>query len=907
MQHPARMPGGAWGITWMSESAAFGQWLRQRRKAYDLTQEDLAERVNCGFETIRKIESGRRRPSRSMAELLGQALGIPAAELPAFVEFARLGSGSPEPAAPASQEAPVAPPLTPPPRRRAPLDLPVFRTTLVGRTREAGEVGDLLARDEVRLVTLLGPPGIGKTRLSMQVAAAMHEQLADGAVFVPLAAVTDPAQAGAAIARRLGAKEVSGQPLSETLKNYLQGKELLLVLDNFEQIIPAAPLVGELIDACPELKVLVSSRTALALYGEQQYPVPPLALPDPQARPALDALTHYEAIDLFVQRARALKPDFRLTADTAPAVAEICRQLDGLPLAIELAAARTKALAPAAILARLSNRLALLTGGPADRTPRQQTLRGAIAWSDDLLDAADKTLFRRMAVFVRGATLDAVEAICRLPGEPPLDALAGVTSLLDKSLLRDTDAPGDERRYSMLWTIREYAEEQLVAHGEADAIRRQHADYYLALVEAAEPHLRSAGRDAWLARLDQEHDNVLAALGWGLAAPERAGLALRMAGALHWFWYFRGYLSEGRDWIERALAAAGAERPTAAGAKALDAAGRLALLQDDYAVMRPRLEESVAVWRAVGDDQGLAYALANLGIATAYRNRDVSAGGHLLIEEAVNRFRATGDQWGLAFALDLMGDVTGLLGGDDLTVALCKEESLATYRELGDQWGIATELSELGQLALRQGDYDTARTQLEEAVALEQVAGDRWFAAHSIRSLGDIAWHQGDLARAQALYNESLALYRELGDTLRASAALRNLGHIARDQGDYGEAAILFRRSLRLVHDLGNEQTVALCLAALAGVAALQGRPERAARLFGAADALREASRGLVPAPDLAASERGQAIARATLGEAAFARAWAEGRALPVAEAVAYAIRPGDDARQPAVPLSSTS
>ena len=891
----------------MSESAAFGQWLRQRRKAYDLTQEDLAERVNCGFETIRKIEAGRRRPSRSMAELLGQALGIPAAELPAFVEFARLGSGSPEPDAPASTVAAAAPPLTPPPRRRAPLDLPVFRTTLVGRTREAGEVRDLLARDEVRLVTLLGPPGIGKTRLSMQVAAATHEQLADGAVFVPLAAVTDPAQVGAAIARRLGAKEGSGQPLSETLKNYLQGKELLLVLDNFEQIIPAAPLVGELIDACPDLKVLVSSRTALALYGEQQYPVPPLALPDPQAHPALDTLKQYEAIDLFVQRARALKPDFHLTAETAPAVAEICRQLDGLPLAIELAAARSKVLAPAAILARLSNRLSLLTGGPADRTPRQQTLRGAIAWSDDLLDAADKALFRRMAVFVRGATLDAVAAICPLPGEPPPDALAGVTSLLDKSLLRDTDAPGDERRYSMLWTIREYAEEQLVAHGEADAIRRQHADYFLALVEAAEPHLRSAGRDAWLARLDQEHENLQAALGWCLAAPERASLALRMAGALHWFWYFRGYLSEGRDWIERALAAAGDERRTAAGAKALDAAGRLALLQDDYAVMRPRLEESVAVWRAVGDDQGLAYALANLGIATAYRNRDVSAGGHLLIEEAVDRFRATGDQWGLAFALDLMGDVTGLLGGDDLTVALCKEESLATYRELGDQWGIATELSELGQLALRQGDYDTARTQLEEAVTLEQVAGDRWFAAHSIRSLGDIAWHQGDLARAQALYNESLALYRELGDTLRASAALRNLGHIARDQGDYGEAAILFRRSLRLVHDLGNEQTVALCLAALAGVAALQGRHERAARLFGAADALREASRGLQPAPDLAASERGQTVARAALGEAAFARAWDEGRALPVAEAVAYATRPGDDARRPVVPLGSSS
>ncbi len=899
----------------MSESAAFGQWLRQRRKAYDLTQEDLAERVNCGFETIRKIESGRRRPSRSMAELLGQALGIPAAELPAFVEFARLGSGGAEPEAAASKEAGVAPPLappnlTPPPRRRAPLDLPVFRTTLVGRMREAGEVRDLLARAEVRLVTLLGPPGIGKTRLSMQVAAAMHEQLVDGAVFVPLAAVTDPAMVGTTIARRLGAKEVSGQPLSDTLKNYLQGKELLLVLDNFEQIIPAAPLVGDLIDACPELKVLVSSRTALALYGEHQFPVPPLALPDPQAPATLDALKQYEAIDLFVQRARALKPDFNLTAETAPVVAEICRRLDGLPLAIELAAVRSKALAPAAILARLGNRLALLTGGAADHTPRQQTLRGAIAWSDDLLDPAEKTLFRRMAVFVRGATLDAVEAICRLPDArdaPGADALAGVTSLLDKSLLRDTDPVGGERRYSMLWTIREYAEEQLAVSGEAATIREQHARYYLALVEAAEPHLRSAGRDVWLARLDQEHDNLQAALAWGLAEPERVDLALRMAGALHWFWYFRGYLSEGRDWIERALAAAGGARRTAAGAKALDAAGRLALLQDDYAVMRPRLEESVAVWREVGDAGGLAYALANLGIATAYRNREISAGGHLLIEEAVEQFRASGDQWGLAFALDLMGDVTGLLGGDDLTVALCKEESLAVYRELDDQWGIATELSELGQLALRQGDYDTARTQLEEAVALEQVAGDRWFAAHSIRSLGDVAWHQGDLARAQALYTESLALYRELGDTLRASAALRNLGHIARDQGDYSEAGILFRRSLRLVHDLGNEQTVALCLAALAGVAAAQGRHERAARLFGAADALREASRGLLPAPDLAAAERGQAAARAALGDAAFALAWDEGRALTVAEAVAYGQRPGDDARRPVVPLGSSA
>src|SRR5438034_5455341 len=419
----------------MAEAETFREWMRQMRKAHDLIQEQLADRIGCSPETIRKIEAGRRRPSRQMVDLLADTFDVPQEDRPALMRLARTGSGTEEPVLPGLpglQPAEATP--APPPERT---NVPVLPTSFIGRDKERARVGEMLMREGVRLLTLTGPPGIGKTRLSFQVAYDLLDQLRDGAFWVALSPVSDPSLVIAAITQALKVKEVPNQERMDLLKSYLRDKQMLLVLDNFEQVLDAGPFVVELIVACPDLKVIVSSRAGLNLYGEHEFLLPPLSLPDPEEPADLEAIAQCEAIKLIVERSRAVNPDFELTEANALIVAEICRQLDGLPLAIELAAVRSKVLSPQAILARLSSRLKLLTTGAQDLTPRQRTLRGAIDWSYDLLNSDDRVLFRRMSVFL-GSTLDSVEGVCRLPGEPEeaLEALEGVSSLLGQSLLR---------------------------------------------------------------------------------------------------------------------------------------------------------------------------------------------------------------------------------------------------------------------------------------------------------------------------------------------------------------------------------------------------------------------------------------------------------------------------------------
>src|SRR5579859_348026 len=804
----------------MSSSLAFGQWLRQRREDCDLSREALARQANCSAETIRKYEAGTSHPSRELVAGIAAALAVPDAEIPALIEFARrcaTPAETPVSAGPAST-------ISPRPRPPHPGYLPVARTSFVGREQQIATLCSWLTQPDARLVTLLGSPGIGKTRLGLAVAARLRPRFPDGVFFIGLGALTDPALVAPTIAHILGLQEGAGRPLHESLLDYLQDKQVLLLLDNFEHLTPAVPLVSRLLDTCPGLQVLVTSRVALALYGERPFVVPALTLPAADSVLPLAAYAEVEAIALFMQRARASRPLLELNAHTAPVIAEICHRLDGVPLALELAAARCRLLPLPELLARLTHSLRVLTAGAADWPPRQRSLRAAIAWSYDLLAPAEQLLFRRLAVFVRGATLDAVAAVCHLPDDPPRDPLDEITSLLDKSLLNSETAPVEEARWWMLWSIREYAQEQTAAVGETERIQAQHAAYYLALAEAAEPHLRSPQRELWLARLDREHDNLRAALTWCLAAPERAETGLRLAGALHWFWYFRGYLTEGREWLEKALERAGMVRQTAAGARALAAAGRLAFLQDDYAVMLPRLEESVASARAVGARHELAYGLAYLGLALTCRTRSIEAGGARLIEEAVAIFREVVDDWGLAFALDALAHAMGWLDGSRETITRYKQESLDLYRRLDDLWGTAYQLSELGRIALFFGDYEAARTLLEEGLGLERQVGDKWRIAHSVRSLGDVAWYRDDLTRATVLYEESLGLFQQLGDRADASNALRHLGHVAHERGDQEAAAHYYRRSLTLVCELGHEQNIALCLAALAAVATATGQ-----------------------------------------------------------------------------------
>jgi predicted ATPase/class 3 adenylate cyclase len=458
-------------------------------------------------------------------------------------------------------------------------NLPLQPTPLVGREKEVAQVCDLLRSDETRLLTLTGPGGIGKTRLALQAAADLLDDFSDGTFFVPLATLTEAELFLPAVAETLGVKEIGEQPLDESLKDYLSERRLLLVLDNFEQVLEAAPAVTELLAGAPGLKVLATSRAPLGLYGEHEFPVPPLSMPDLKRPPPLERLTQYEAVGLFVERAQAVKPDFKVTNDSAPAVAEICVRLDGLPLAIELAAARIKMLPPKAMLQRLGSRLKLLTGGARDLPERQRTLRATIEWSHALLDEGEQLLFARLAVFSGGRTLEAIEAICDTKGDLPVEAFEGVSSLLDKSLLRQEESPEGEPRFVMLETIHEFAREKLQESEEGEEIKTLHAHYFLALAEEAYPELKGANQLDWLGKLETEHDNMRAALSWALERKE-AEVALRLGGALWWFWSVRGYHSEGRRWLEAVLAIDGRGSPEVQ-AMARAGAGALALEQGD--------------------------------------------------------------------------------------------------------------------------------------------------------------------------------------------------------------------------------------------------------------------------------------------------------------------------------------
>ncbi|HEX5505900.1 MAG TPA: protein kinase, partial [Thermomicrobiales bacterium] len=701
--------------------------------------------------------------------------------------------------------APYLPPATlAAPPREPRHNLPAPATPLVGRERDIAAVRALLRRPDARLVALTGPGGTGKTRLSLAVAADLVADFADGVWFVPLDAVGDPHLVIPTIAQTLGLREAGGRPIAERLESDLREKELLLVLDNFEQVLDAAPDLADLLGAAPRLKVLASSRAPLQLYGEQEYPVPPLPLPAAGRRMSLRELERVPAVALFVQRARALQPDFRLDAANAPAIATICARLDGLPLAIELAAARVKLLTPREMLAWLDRPLALLTGGARDLPARQRTLRGAIEWSERLLTPAERRLFRRLAVFVGGWALPAAEPVGAAAGDPGLGVLEGLESLLDKSLLVRDDAAG-ETRFAMLQTIREYGVERLAESGEAAVTRQAHAVQYLRLAETAYDRLTRADQVGWLDRLEREHGNLRAALTWLIEAGE-ADLALRLAASLWNFWMLRGYLSEGRRWLAAALAA-GARGDPLQRSRVLDGASTLARYQGDLGPGIAFLRESLELSRGLGDKRGIAFGLN-----------------------------------GLAF------------------------------------------------LAHHQGDLARARALLEEALALFEARGDTFGRALILTNLGLVARSEGNIAEAVALQERSLALSRELGERWGWGMALTRLGMATLLQGDAARARTFLREALTLYRELGDPRATAECLEGLAGVAGAQGSPARAARLFGAAAALR-ADLG-VPMPSFIRRyyEHFLAAARAHADEAAFAAAWAEGEALPLAEAITYAL-----------------
>jgi predicted ATPase len=733
-------------------------------------------------------------------------------------------------------------------------NLPVPPTPIIGREAEVATARRLLLDDETSLVTFTGPGGTGKTRLALQVAFDVRGQFRDGAHFVGLAPVSDPALVASRVAQTLNVRETGGgRSLNESLKDYLHHKQLLLFLDNFEQVIAAALLVGELLEHCPQLKMLVTSRVPLRLRSEREYFVSPLALPDRQSPPDTERLRQSAAVELFVQRALEAKPGFTLTAESAPIVADICHRLDGLPLAIELAAARVKVLSPQALLARLERRLDVLTGGARDLPERQKTLRNTIAWSYDLLEPGARTLFRRLAVFVGGWTLEAAEAVCNVGGDLGVEIMDELESLADNSLLVQSTGPDGEWRYGMLATIREYAMERLVESEDVDALRQRHADFFLKLAETAGPYLTTGQRQSWLATLEIEHDNLRAALTWSRSEKGDARLGLRLAGALDWFWFFRGHLSEGRAWVVGIVAHAQDAENTLSKARALSGAGGLAWAQGDYPAARDLLEHSIALCRDSGalGRYALARSLMLLGFVNVNQGRHEAA--RALHGESLAISRALGDRWLQALTLSNLGDAL-LISGDAPAARARYEESLALFRDLADPWGRAIVLYAMGGMALSQGDHAAARASFEESTALCRSVGDRWGVARGLLGAASAALSAGDVQQARAQFLESLSLE----------------------------------------HEIGNSAGVVMSLAGLTSVAALQGDWERAAQLAGAVDSLGQAMGSRLWHIFRPIYDRQIAASRARSDASTWAMHYGAGQALTLEQAVVFAVQESD-------------
>jgi predicted ATPase/class 3 adenylate cyclase len=800
-----------------------------------------------------------------------------------------------------------------------PTNLPDDPTPFIGREREIDQIAGMLQDPHIRLVTLTGVGGSGKTRLALQVGATLLHEFQDGVFFVNLAPVADTALVPAAIAAVLGITEQGGRDLLNSLAQHLERKHLLLILDNFEHLADASSVVASLLDACRQLHVLVTSRSPLHLSREYEHAVPPLSVPESlhSADPA--TLTRCEAVALFIDRAKAAKDTFALTEQTAPAVAAICSRLDGLPLAIELAAARIKLFPPHDLLRRLSNSLTLLTGGPKDRPARQQTLRKTIDWSYSLLSPNEQALFAQLSVFAGGCSFEAAESVCDPDGE--LDLPQSVDSLVDQNLVRQNG--DDEPRFTMLETVREYALERLDACGETEALRRRHVDYFLALAEDAEPELWGAEQQV---RLEQENENLRAALRWSLQTQSPQGL--RLAATLVRFWQDQGYWSEGRRWLESFLAAEPQSEPDAVvRAKALCGAGGFAAGHDEYPLAEKLLQESLALARDAGDTRTIADALGWLGMVAqlqgnwepaeqmyaeslqlcrALEDREGTAQkliglGHVaasrsdprrardLYEEALELRREIGNTRGVAALLAILGELAVRLGDDARSEELC-EGSLRLARELGNAVTIGYALNGLTVVALARGQYERAAVLCEESLQISRHRGDKMDTADTLTVMGALACVQGAHEQAVELLEEALALSRGAGMLFQMARALCGLGLAVLGQGRWEQAHELEEESLRVGRELDHKPTIAEALGGLAAVAGFRGDHERATKLLAAGDAIwvaMGAVRNPCSRPTLEDVDR---AALAAMGEEAFEAARRKGLAMGLEDACAYAL-----------------
>ncbi|GAC1544321.1 MAG: hypothetical protein NVS2B7_18570 [Herpetosiphon sp.] len=918
----------------MTGTLSFGQWLKQRRKALDLTQEELAEQVGCAAETLRKIEGDLRRPSRDIAERIAAAVTTSPAERVTIVQVARglpasailrtdLLTSNSDPAASrpvASGHAAIPIPLTP----------------LIGRVQETAAVSALVTRRDVRLVTLTGPGGTGKTRLALQIATVVVAAFAHGITWVDLAPLGDATQVSEAIATALDLPPDASSTMVQRLQRYLHDQQILLLLDNFEHVLAAAPLLTDLLRSAAGLAILVTSRERLHLSGEHAVPVPPLTLPDPHVALAPDQLAQCEAVQLFVARAQAATPLFQLIDGNASAVSAICHRLDGLPLAIELAAARCTLFSLPALLQHLGEGMAVLTHGPRDVPTRHQTLRTTIDWSYNLLSDDEQRLFTRLGVFVGGWTVAAADAICNPDSALSLDILDGLQSLLDKSLIQPRAEVDGEASFTMLETIHEYARERLAADMASAALCRQHADYYLTLAAARDTTMYGGPQQGrWLARMDQEHGNVRTALSW-ILNHRVVELGWRFCAALAPFWGQRGYLVEARRWLDTLFALPGvltADVPLTLKTNVLLYAARLAQHQTDFVQEQTLLNQTLTLCRAAADQTATPAVLLHVAHVAA-RQGDVSRQSALLtecvslcqsagdtvqgaqalqhlavlaarrgdpdgersyMEQSFLLARATVDDPGRALALLRIGNPQWLRSAGARHLArTALEESLTLFRHLGDTLSSSEALWRLGA-TLRDEDAVRATVLIEESIALCRQLGARSWLAFPLQELAATLLLRDDNERAQALAEESMALHHEVGQQGFPAGPLLTLGHLAKHRGDYPRAVACLTDSLTIRRAWNDAHGMALCLAGWGGVAAGEGHAERAARLLGAAVAGLAAT-GNVASPYHRELERDIAIARAQLDTATWDAASTAGQAMTLEAAIAYALE-GDHVR----------
>jgi predicted ATPase/DNA-binding CsgD family transcriptional regulator len=764
--------------------------------------------------------------------------------------------------------------------------VPTVLTPLVGREQDVAAVCALFSRPDVRLLTLLGVGGIGKTRLAVQVASQLRERFEDGVCFVSLAPISDPSLVLSSIAHEFGLQEAGAQPLEETVKAWLRDKHFLLLLDNFEQIVSAAPLLEDLLSASPRLVILVTSREVLRLSAEHLFPVPSLTFPDLATLTEQEDLAQYAAVSLFLLRTQAIKPDFQLTPTNAHTIAEICVRLDGLPLAIELAAARIRILPPQALLTRLAQRFQVLTGGSRTLPLRQQTLRNTIKWSYDLLNEQEQQLFRCLSIFVGGCTLQAAEAVCGRSSDAAVgiegELLDGVASLIDKSLLHQSEQEGEEPRLTMLETIREFGRECLEREGELETARRAHANYYLALVEAAEPLLIGTEQLLWFDRLERDLDNLRAILQAAtVGGVDEREEALRLGAALRLFWLGRGYFHEGRSFLVQLLASTQVVVASVR-LRALNALGVILWTQNDTRGLEPVADETLTLARKQGDQLQMTVALILRGAAMMQERRDY-AQAQACLEEALSKARVIGDRLTLVWAFASLGRLA--LYQQDAPLAITYlEEGLALCRVMGEKVGMSALLLLLAQAELSGGHIARARTLSEESLTLYQALGNTWGIAQAFSLLGRLAIQQEELRQAEEFLTDSARLASEIGDRRNIARSRLLLAGLATLQGEFGTARQWYEEGLSTAMDIRHTNFIASGLKGLGCVAAAQGLHTWAAILWGAAEPLRESRSVSIPQ---SLYDPMVNLARSQVGEAAFTASWAQGRTMAPKQALA--------------------